>query len=94
MSIERNMKYIRDEYDAEVARLERLNNFIKSEEFETSTDAEQKKLLLEKQETLAKYVSIIAEQIKYDMKKSKKKSMLLTTMMISTEIILINNIEQ
>lgn len=69
MSIERNMKYIRDEYDAEVARLERLNNFIKSEEFETSTDAEQKKLLLEKQETLAKYVSIIAEQIKYDMKK-------------------------
>ena len=90
MSIERNMKYIRDEYDAEVARLERLNNFIKSEEFETSTDAEQKKLLLEKQETLAKYVSIIAEQIKYD----KKKSMLLTTMMISTEIILINNIEQ
>lgn len=69
MSIERNMKYIRDEYDAEVARLERLNNFIKSAEFETSTDAEQKKLLLEKQETLAKYVSIIAEQIKYDMKK-------------------------
>ncbi|WP_175613184.1 hypothetical protein [Fusobacterium mortiferum] len=73
MSIERNMKYIRDEYDAEVARLERLNNFIKSEEFETSTDAEQKKLLLEKQETLAKYVSIIAEQIKYDMKKLQEK---------------------
>ena len=50
------MKYIRDEYEAEVEILERLNNFIKSEEFETSTDAEQKKLLLEKQETLAKYV--------------------------------------
>jgi hypothetical protein len=69
MGIEKNLKYIKDEYEAEVARLERLNNFIKSSEFETGTDEEQKKLLLEKQEVLAKYVSIIAEQIKYDMKK-------------------------
>lgn len=69
MGIEKNLKYIRDEYDESVARLERLNNFIKSDEFETGTDEDQKKLLLEKQEVLAKYVSIIAEQIKYDMKK-------------------------
>lgn len=69
MGIEKNLKYIRDEYEAEVARLERLNNFIASDEFKSSTDDEQKKLLLEKQEVLAKYVSIIAEQIKYDMKK-------------------------
>ena len=73
MSIERNMKYIRDEYDAEVARLERLNNFIKSEEFETSNDSEKKKILLEKKKTLAKYFYIIAEQIKYDMKKIQEK---------------------
>ncbi len=69
MGIEKNLKYIREEYEAEVARLERLNNFIASAEFKTGTDEEQKKLLLEKQEVLAKYVSIIAEQIKYDMKK-------------------------
>lgn len=69
MGIEKNLKYIKEEYDLEVARLERLNNFIASEEFKTGTDEEQKKLLLEKQEVLAKYVSIIAEQIKYDMKK-------------------------
>lgn len=69
MGIEKNLKYIREEYEAEVARLERLNNFIASAEFKTGTDDEQKKLLLEKQEVLAKYVSIIAEQIKYDMKK-------------------------
>lgn len=69
MGIEKNLKYIKDEYEAEVTRLERLNNFIKSDEFEKHTDAEQKKLLKEKQEVLAKYVSIIAEQIKYDMKK-------------------------
>lgn len=69
MGIEKNLKYIREEYEAEVSRLERLNNFIASAEFKTGTDDEQKKLLLEKQEVLAKYVSIIAEQIKYDMKK-------------------------
>lgn len=69
MGIEKNLKYIKDEYEAEVARLERLNNFIKSDEFEKYTDADQKKLLLEKQEVLTRYVAIIAEQIKYDMKK-------------------------
>ena len=69
MGIEKNLKYIKDEYEAEVARLERLNNFIKSDEFEKHTDADQKKLLLEKQEVLTRYVAIIAEQIKYDMKK-------------------------
>ena len=69
MGIEKNLKYIKEEYESEVARLERLNNFIASDEFKTGTDDEQKKLLLEKQEVLAKYVSIIAEQIKYDMKK-------------------------
>lgn len=73
MGIEKNLKYIKDEYEAEVARLERLNSFIKSAEFESHTDAEQKKLLLEKQEVLTKYVSIIAEQIKYDMKKVQDK---------------------
>ena len=73
MSIERNMKYIRDEYDAEVARLERLNNFIKSEEFETSTDAEQKKLLLEKQETLAKYVLSLLSKSNMIWKKIQEK---------------------
>lgn len=69
MSIEKNLKYIKEEYEAEVARLERLNNFIKSAEFEKSTDAQQKELLVKKQKALAEYVSIIAEQIKYDMKK-------------------------
>lgn len=69
MGIEKNLRYINEEYEQEVARLERLNNFINSKEFETGTDAEQKKLLLEKQEVLKKYVSIIAEQMKYDRKK-------------------------
>lgn len=69
MSIEKNLKYIKEEYEAEVARLERLNNFIKSAEFEKSTDEMQRELLLKKQKALAEYVSIIAEQIKYDMKK-------------------------
>lgn len=69
MGIEKNLKYIKEEYESEVARLERLNNFIHSEEFKTGTDEEQRKLLVEKQQVLAKYVSIIAEQIKYDMKK-------------------------
>ena len=69
MSIEKNLKYIKEEYEAEVARLERLNNFIKSAEFEKATDEMQRELLLKKQKTLAEYVSIIAEQIKYDMKK-------------------------
>ncbi|WP_410207433.1 hypothetical protein [Fusobacterium sp.] len=69
MGIGKNMKYIKEEYESEVARLEKLNNFIKSKEFETGTDEEQKKLLVKKQKALAEYVSIIAEQIKYDMKK-------------------------
>lgn len=69
MGIEKNLRYINEEYEQEVARLERLNNFINSKEFEAGTDAEQKKLLLEKQEVLKKYVSIIAEQMKYDRKK-------------------------
>ncbi|QNM15765.1 MULTISPECIES: hypothetical protein [Fusobacterium] len=69
MSIEKNLKYIKEEYEAEVARLERLNNFIKSAEFEKATDEMQRELLLKKQKALAEYVSIIAEQIKYDMKK-------------------------
>lgn len=69
MGMEKNMRYIKEEYETEVARLEKLNNFIKSKEFETGTDAEQKKLLVKKQKALAEYVSIIAEQIKYDMKK-------------------------
>ena len=42
MSIEKNIKYIKEEYDTEVARLERLDKFINSPEFETSTDPEQK----------------------------------------------------
>ncbi len=69
MSIEKNLKYIKEEYEAEVARLERLNNFIKSADFEKATDEMQRELLLKKQKALAEYVSIIAEQIKYDMKK-------------------------
>ena len=69
MSIEKNLKYIKEEYEAGVARLERLNNFIKSAEFEKATDEMQRELLLKKQKALAEYVSIIAEQIKYDMKK-------------------------
>ncbi|STO31451.1 Uncharacterised protein [Fusobacterium necrogenes] len=69
MGIVKNLRYINEEYETEVTRLERLNNFIASEEFKTGTDEEQKKLLLEKQAVLKKYVSIIAEQIKYDTKK-------------------------
>ena len=68
MSIERNMKYIRDEYDAEVARLERLNNFIKSEEFKTSTDCNQKVIIIEKLGLLKSYIAKLKEQIDYDKK--------------------------
>ena len=53
MSIEKNLKYIKEEYEAEVARLERLNNFIKSAEFEKATDEMQRELLLKKQKALA-----------------------------------------
>ena len=73
MSIEKNIKYIKEEYDTEVARLERLDKFINSPEFETSTDPEQKKLLWEKREVLAKYIAIVKEQIRYDLQKIQKK---------------------
>ena len=38
MSIEKNLKYILEEHEVEKAKLERLNNFIHSEEFKLKTD--------------------------------------------------------
>lgn len=37
MGIVKNLRYINEEYETEVTRLERLNNFIASEEFKTTT---------------------------------------------------------
>lgn len=57
MSIEKNIKYIKEEYDTEVARLERLDKFINSPEFETSTDPEQKKTFMGEKRSFSKIYS-------------------------------------
>lgn len=66
MGIEKNLKFITEEFNEVVGKLERLQNFLKSEEYKTGTDDEQKALLTKKEKVMAEYVSIIAEQIKYD----------------------------
>ena len=50
MSIEKNLKYILEEHEVEKAKLERLNNFIHSEEFKLKTDETQKELIIKMRE--------------------------------------------
>ncbi|MFR4519220.1 MAG: hypothetical protein ACLT40_04585, partial [Fusobacterium sp.] len=57
-----------EEYEAETLKLERLNNFIKSEEFKTSTDCNQKVIIIEKLGLLKSYIAKLKEQIDYDKK--------------------------
>ena len=66
MGIEKNLKYMLEEYEAETLKLERLNNFIKSEEFKTSTDCNQKVIIIEKLGLLKSYIAKLKEQIDYD----------------------------
>ena len=68
MGIEKNLKYMLEEYEAETLKLERLNNFIKSEEFKTSTDCNQKIIIIEKLGVLKSYITKLKEQIDYDKK--------------------------
>lgn len=68
MSIEKNFKYMLEEYEVESAKLEKLNNFIQSEEFILKTDETQKELIMKKFEFLKSYIEILKEQIKYDKK--------------------------
>ena len=68
MEIEKNLKYMLEEYEAETLKLERLNNFIKSEEFKTSTDCNQKVIIIEKLGLLKSYIAKLKEQIDYDKK--------------------------
>ncbi|MBS5037905.1 MAG: hypothetical protein ACLVH8_07025 [Fusobacterium sp.] len=68
MGIEKNLKYMLEEYEAETLKLERLNNFIKSEEFKTSTDCNQKVIIIEKLGLLKSYIAKLKEQIDYDKK--------------------------
>ena len=68
MGIEKNLKYMLEEYEAETLKLERLNNFIKSEEFKTSTDCNQKIIIIEKLGLLKSYIAKLKEQIDYDKK--------------------------
>ena len=68
MGIEKNLKYMLEEYEAETLKLERLNNFIKSEEFKTSTDCNQKVIIIEKLGLLKSYITKLKEQIDYDKK--------------------------
>ena len=68
MGIEKNLKYMLEEYEAETLKLERLNNFIKSDEFKTSTDDTQKRIITEKATLLTDYISKLKEQIDYDKK--------------------------
>lgn len=68
MGIEKNLKYMLEEYEAETLKLERLNNFIKSEEFKTSTDCNQKVIIMEKLGLLKSYIAKLKEQIDYDKK--------------------------
>ena len=66
MSIETNLKYMLEEYEIEASKLERLNNFIHSEEFKLDTDATQKDIIVKKAELLKSYVEKLKEHIKYD----------------------------
>lgn len=68
MGIEKNLKYMLEEYEAETLKLERLNNFIKSEEFKTSTDCNQKVIIIEKLGLLKSYIAKLKEQIDYNKK--------------------------
>ena len=68
MGIEKNLKYMLEEYEAETLKLERLNNFIKSEEFKTYTDCNQKIIIIEKLGLLKSYIAKLKEQIDYDKK--------------------------
>ncbi len=68
MGIEKNLKYMLEEYETETLKLERLNNFIKSEEFKTSTDCNQKVIIIEKLGLLKSYIAKLKEQIDYDKK--------------------------
>ena len=68
MGIEKNLKYMLEEYEAETLKLERLNNFIKSDEFKTSTDDTQKRIITEKATLLTDYIAKLKEQIDYDKK--------------------------
>lgn len=68
MGIEKNLKYMLEEYEAETLKLERLNNFIKSEEFKISTDCNQKIIIIEKFGLLKSYIVKLKEQIDYDKK--------------------------
>ena len=68
MGIEKNLKYMLEEYEVETLKLERLNNFIKSEEFKTSTDCNQKIIIIEKLGLLKSYIAKLKEQIDYDKK--------------------------
>ena len=68
MGIETNLKYMTKEYEEETLKLERLNNFIKSEEFKTSTDCNQKIIIIEKLGLLKSYIAKLKEQIDYDKK--------------------------
>ncbi|MDU1910438.1 hypothetical protein [Fusobacterium sp.] len=66
MNIEKNLKYILEEYEVEETKLERLNKFILSDEFKLKTDDMQKELIMKKFELLKNYIAVLKEQIKYD----------------------------
>lgn len=66
MGIVKNLKFINEELVEVRGKLERLENFMNSAEYETKTDKSQKELLAKKLELLRQYVSLINQQIKYD----------------------------
>lgn len=66
MSIEKNLKHMLEEIEVEKVKLEKLENFVQSEEFKTKTDEIQKEIILKKAKLLKNYVEVLKEHIKYD----------------------------
>ncbi|MCI6153223.1 MAG: hypothetical protein MR673_08885 [Fusobacterium perfoetens] len=66
MSMETNLKYMKDEYKMEVEKLARLEEFVKGKEFEEKTNDIQKRIIKEKLELLKQYIAKLKEQIEYD----------------------------
>ncbi|NME35929.1 MULTISPECIES: hypothetical protein [Fusobacterium] len=66
MSMETNLKYMKDEYKLEVEKLAKLEEFIEGKEFLEETNDIQKRIIKEKLELLKQYIGKLKEQIEYD----------------------------
>lgn len=66
MSMETNLKYMKDEYKMETEKLVKLEEFVKGKEFEEKTNEVQKRIIREKLDLLKQYISKLKEQIDYD----------------------------